>query len=65
MKPRVWPLSPSLNRDISVGFGHWLADQFYWNWRMLWLIRRSKRIDRLIDASEAGSRSKLERIGKP
>lgn len=46
---RMWPFSYSLNDEIGMGLLHWLADQFYYNWKALWLIRRAKRIDRFVE----------------
>jgi hypothetical protein len=56
---RVWPFSYSLNDDIGQGMIHWVRDQFA-NFRMALLIRRSKRIDRLIEsAGRSRDRAKL------
>ena len=47
VRMRIWPISPSLNAEISAGCAHWLGD-FFINLDMWLRIRRSRRIDEFI-----------------
>ena len=50
----IWPFDPKTNADIGIGLFHWLGDQIA-NIRMALWIRRSKRIDGLIERANRAS----------
>ena len=54
---RIWPLSHSLNAEISRGYVNWVGSMFD-NFRLLLAIRRSKSRDRCIDLAKAASAAK-------
>jgi hypothetical protein len=51
VRMRIWPISPSLNREIAAGGAHWLGD-FFINLDMWLRIRRSRRIDKFIASAD-------------